>query len=110
VDLPTPPLELQKTMTFMIPAPKPVRMFCRPGSAVDNRLYIHLSQLLNPPLSDYRIDITRKNPSDRQKKKDTAPQANISHDFDTSIKRGKASGLLDSDEGCCYDTHIACVS
>jgi len=67
-------------------------------------------QLLNPPLSGYRIDITRKNPSDRQKKKDTAPQASILHDFDTPIKRGKASGLLDSDEGCCYDTHIACVS
>ena len=65
--------------------------------------------LLNPPLSGYRIDITRKNPSARQKKKDTDPQANISHDFGTPIKRGKASGLLDSNGGCCYDTHIAYV-
>jgi hypothetical protein len=61
------------------------------------------------PCPGYRIDIARKNPSVRQKKKDTAPQANIPHDFGTPIKRGKASGLLDSNGCCCYDTHIACV-
>jgi benzoate-CoA ligase len=67
-------------------------------------------QLLNPPLSAYRIDIARKNSSARQKKKDTAPQANIPHDFGTPIKRGKASGLLNSNGCCCYDTHIAWIS
>jgi hypothetical protein len=66
-----------------------------------------VEQLLKPPLSGYRIDMTRKNPSAPQKTKDTAPQANIPHDFGIPIKRVKASGLLDSNGCCCYDTHIA---
>ena len=38
-------------------------------------------QLLNPPSSGYRIDITQKNPSFLQKTKDVALQADIPHDF-----------------------------
>ena len=66
--------------------------------------------LLNPPLSGYRIDIARKNPNARQKKKETASKANIPYDFGTSIKRSKASGLLNYNRCCCYDTHISRVS
>ena len=38
-------------------------------------------QLLNPPPSGYRIDITWENPSVLQKTKDVTLQANIPHDF-----------------------------
>jgi len=40
-----------------------------------------LMQLLNPPPSGYRIDITWENPSVLQKTKDVTLQANIPHDF-----------------------------
>jgi len=45
------------------------------------RYYAVKQQLLNPPPSGYRIDITWENPSVLQKTKDVTLQANIPHDF-----------------------------
>ena len=44
-------------------------------------LQARVMQLLNPPPSGYRIDITWENPSVLQKTKDVTLQANIPHDF-----------------------------
>jgi hypothetical protein len=48
---------------------------------LDGQKRAYLEQLLNPPPSGYRVDVTRKNPSALQKTKAIALQANISHDF-----------------------------
>ena len=57
------------------PLPRVVGAARSIGSRIDAQ------QLLNPPPSGYRIDITWENPSVLQKTKDVTLQANIPHDF-----------------------------